>query len=276
MTGAGAGPAPTPATAAASTRPRRSYKRELRGILGLVLVLLLWQAASWRHWINPIFVGDPIGIVKALYTLFADGTLPRNISQSAKEFGYGFLIGSGAAMVLGVVIGWFSFLDDLTEPLVAAAYATPYVAFLPIIIIWAGIGVWSKVVIVIWASFFSVLINTQAGVKNTSPELIRVAEAFCVSRARMLWTLALPAAVPFILAGLRQSIGRSLVAVIVAEFYLGNNAGLGSFILLQSNLYNANNAFAAIILFCIAGIVLVRSVAFVERRVAHGRGIPIR
>jgi NitT/TauT family transport system permease protein len=265
-----------PGAQATRARPRRSYRRTVRGIAGLVLVLLLWQAASWRDWINPIFVGDPIGIVKALYTLFSDGSLTPHIWESTKEFGLGFLIGSGAAMLLGVLIGWFAFLDELTEPLVAAAYATPYVAFLPIIIIWTGIGITSKVVIVMWAAFFSVLINTQAGVKNTPSELIRVADSFCVGRTRMLVTLALPAAVPYILAGLRQSIARSLIAVIVAEFYLGNNIGLGSFIMLQSNLYNANNAFAAIILFCIAGIVLVRSVAYIERRVARGRGIPIR
>jgi NitT/TauT family transport system permease protein len=254
----------------------RSRRRELRAVSGLLAVLVLWQILSWTGSINPLFVGNPIGIAKAIGHLFANGVLPDNIWQSTKEFVLGFAIGSGAAIVLGIVIGWFPLVDDLTESMIAAAYATPYVAFLPLIIIWAGIGIWSKVVIVIWASFFSVLINTQAGVKNTPTDLIRVADSFCASRTKLLWTVALPAAVPYILAGLRQSLGRSLVAVIVAEFYLGNNRGLGSFILLQSNTYQANNAFAAIALFCIAGIVLVRGLAFLERRVARSRGIQLR
>jgi NitT/TauT family transport system permease protein len=269
------GPSATSArrTAPAWQRAWRARRREILGLTGLFLALGGWQLASWAGEINPLFIGNPVGIGRAFWTMSSNGVLTHNLTVSAKEFFYGFGIGSASAMVLGILIGWFKVLDDLTEPLVAAAYATPYVAFLPLIIIWVGIGLWSKIVIVIWASFFAVLINTQAGVKSIPSELHRVADSFCVSRARKLWGLALPTAVPYILAGLRQSIGRSLVAVIVAEFYLGNNRGLGSFIQLASNTYRPNEAFAAIACFCIAGIVLVRSVAFAERRVARSRGI---
>jgi len=165
-----------------------------------------------------------------------------------------------------------SWLDDLTEPILAAFYATPYVAFLPLIIIWIGIGLWSRTVIVIWATFFPMLINTVAGVKNTPPEYLRVADAFVVGRLRVLGKVVLPSSVPYMLAGLRQSIGRALVAVIVAEFYLAND-GIGFFITQATNAYRPDDAFAAILLTSVVGIALVRGVAVFERRIGRKWGL---
>ncbi len=257
-----------------SARPsRRGRRRLLLGLVGLVVFFGLWQVLFEVGTLNPLFFAAPTGMAKALWQLLVTKrTLLPHLKTSSTEFLFGFGLGTAGGIVLGILIGWFRWLDDLTEPILAALYATPYVAFLPLIIIWIGIGLWSKAVIVMWATFFPMLINAIAGVKNTSPELLRVADCFCVGRLRVLSRVVLPASVPYLLAGLRQSIGRALVGVIVAEFYLANQ-GVGFFINEKVGTYQPNDAFAAIFLTAVAGLVLVRGVGVIERRVARRWGL---
>jgi ABC-type nitrate/sulfonate/bicarbonate transport system permease component len=251
---------------------RRARQRSLRGLIGIVLFFAVWQALFELHQLNPLFVGSPTGMARSLWTLFVHGTIWPDLRESSIEFVLGFGLGALGGVVLGIAIGWFTLLDDLLDPLIAAFYATPYVAFLPLIVVWVGIGLWAKVVIVIWSAFFAVLINTVAGVKNTPPEYLRVANSFCVGRLRMLRSVVLPAAVPFILAGLRQSIGRALVGVIVAEFYLASK-GVGFFITTTTNTFRPNDAFAAIFITALVGLTLVRGVGAIERRVGRRWGL---
>jgi NitT/TauT family transport system permease protein len=251
---------------------RRSRQRSLRGLAGLVVFFAVWQVLFELHQLNPLFVGSPSGMARSLYHLFANGSIWPDLRESGLEFVLGFGIGAGSGVLLGILIGWFTLVDDFLDPLIAAFYATPYVAFLPLIVVWLGIGVWAKVAIVVWAAFFAVLINTIAGVKNTPPEYLRVAESFCIPRVRVLLTVVLPAAVPYVLAGLRQSIGRGLVGVIVAEFFLASK-GIGFFITTATTTFRANDAFAAIFLTAVVGLVLVRGVGAIERRVGRRWGL---
>jgi NitT/TauT family transport system permease protein len=253
-------------------RKQRARQRTILGLVGIIAFFAIWQLLYEIGTLDPLFFGSPEGVFKAYDRLLIDGELWPDLEVSSKEFVYGFGIGSALGIVMGVLIGWLSWLDDLTEPVLAAFYATPYVAFLPLIIIWIGIGLWSRTVIVIWATFFPMLINTVAGVKNTPPEYLRVADAFVVGRLRVLGKVVLPSSVPYMLAGLRQSIGRALVAVIVAEFYLAND-GIGFFITQATNAYRPDDAFAAILLTSVAGIVLVRGVGAFERRIGRKWGL---
>lgn len=268
------GVAPTSPLVGSSKRARRrrARQRTVLGLAGVVVFFSVWQLLYEVGVLNSLFFGSPVGVFKAYDHLLIGGDLWPDLRVSGEEFVYGFAIGTVLGVGLGVLIGWISWLDDLTEPVLAAFYATPYVAFLPLIIIWIGIGLWSRTVIVIWATFFPILINTVAGVKNTPPEFLRVADAFCVDRLRVLGKVVLPSSVPYVLAGLRQSIGRALVAVIVAEFYLAND-GIGFFITQTTSAYRPDDAFAAILLTSVAGIVLVRGVGAVERRVGRTWGL---
>jgi ABC-type nitrate/sulfonate/bicarbonate transport system permease component len=273
MTDTAGGEAAVQPGAKETSRRKRSRQRILRGFLGVVVFFGVWELLYQVGLLNPLFFAEPWEIAKATVELVKPGgELIPHIKESAVEMALGFGIGAASAIVIGVLIGWSTFLDDFTEPLVAALYATPYVAFLPLIIIWVGIGLWSKVIIVIWATFFPVLINAIAGVKNTPPEYLRVAEAFCVGRRRTFTTLVLPSAVPYLLAGLRQAIGRSLVGVIVAEFYLAQK-GVGFFINDATSTYRPAEAFAAILLTALTGIALVRGVAAGERHVGRRWGL---
>jgi ABC-type nitrate/sulfonate/bicarbonate transport system permease component len=260
-------------TSGVKTHELSGRERAVLGIAGVVLFFGIWQFLYEIGTLNPIFFSSPLKVVTSLWDLLVtERTLWPHIAESSKEFGLGFAIGVLGGTVVGLVIGWLRRLDALTEPVLAAFYATPYVAFLPLIIIWFGIGLWARTLIVIWATFFPMLINAVAGVKNTPPELIRLAESFSLGKTRTLTRVVLPSSVPFILAGLRQSIGRALVGVIVAEFFISQR-GVGFFIAEKSNNYQPDDAFAAILIVAVLGIVLVRSVGAIERRVGRRWGL---
>lgn len=237
----------------------------IHGGVAVFVFLVLWQIASMIGWVNPLFTSSPIGMFSALWRISTDGTLAPHLSISGWEFLWGFGGGVALAVPLGILIGWWRRLEMITEPFIAAFYATPYVAFLPLIILWFGIGLNSKIIIVFWTTFFPVLVNTTAGVKNINPDLIRCARSFCAPNRRILTTVALPGAVPYILTGIRLGIGRGLVGVIVAEFYVANR-GLGYYIKATSANLETDATFAAILIVAVMGVLLVRGVAQIEKR----------
>jgi ABC-type nitrate/sulfonate/bicarbonate transport system permease component len=254
-----------------SAKKRRERQRMVRATVAVLVFLAIWQVLVSVRALNPLFISSPLGMITSLVTLLVHGKIWPDLRASAVEFALGFGFGALGGCVLGVLIGWLPFLDDISDPFIAGFYATPYISFLPVIILWFGIDLSSKVIIIAWATFFPVLINAIAGVKNTPPEFLRVARSFNVSRPRLLRTVVVPAAVPFILAGLRQGIGRGLVGVIVAEFYIADR-GVGFFISQATSAFQTNDAFAAILILGVAGVVLVRLVAAVERHFSEWGG----
>lgn len=256
-------------------RPSRLSRNRaaLLGILGVLVFIAAWQAGFTFELVNPVLVGDPLGTLRSLINLlFIDGGLWPHIRASALEFALGFSIGVVAGVVLGLLIGRFRWLDEMSDPLVGAFYATPYVAFLPVIMLTFGISLTSKVVIVVWAVFFPMLINTIAGVKNTPRDFLTLAKSFSIRKIRVFTTILGPASIPYILAGLRQSIGRGLVGVLVAELFFANE-GIGYFISAASGSYRMNDAFAAIAVTAITGVALVRMVGYVEERLSLHWGL---
>lgn len=249
---------------------KRQRQRIIRATAAVVFALVLWQVFVDVGFVNPLFAASPLGIIKAFGILAQGGQFNflTQIDASATEFAWGFSIGVVTGVIGGVLVGWFPFFDDISDFFVGFLYATPYIAFLPVIILWFGIGLLSKVIIIFWATFFPVLINTTAGVKNTPPEFLRVARSFYISPIKTLSGVVLPASVPYILAGLRQGIGRALVGVIVAEFYIASR-GVGFFISETTSAFEMNQAFAAIFIVGITGVILVRVVAALEHRVAN-------
>ena len=134
-----------------------------------------------------------------------------------------------AGVSFGLPLGWFATLHATFEPVIAAVYGVPYIAFLPVIIMWTGIGVTSRVIIVVWSAVFPLLINAIQGAREVDDNYLRVGRSFSATNLQLFFTIALPSSIPYILAGLRTSIGRAIVGVVVAEFFMSSK-GLGYFI----------------------------------------------
>ena len=144
-------------------------------------------------------------------------------------------------------------------------YATPTIALAPLFILWLGIGIWSKVLVVIFLVLFPVTINTEAGLRTTSERLIEMLRSFGASPRQIFFKVSLPSAVPFILAGLKLGIGRGLIGVVVAELF-GSRAGLGRLIAQSADAFNMPELFAGVIVLAVAGIALTAGFGWLENR----------
>jgi NitT/TauT family transport system permease protein len=172
--------------------------------------------------------------------------------------------------VCGVAIGWYRRLGMVFEPFVAALYSTPRVAMIPLIIIWFGIGMWSKVFIVFINAFFPVLINTIGGVRAIDADLLRAARAFCASDRQIFTTVVIPGSVPFILTGVRQAVALGLIGVVVGEMF-GGSEGIGYMTNYGGQTFQTDAVFLGVVLIACAGIVLTWLAERLERHFSRWR-----
>lgn len=234
--------------------------------VSLVVFLGLWQFVTSAGLIEPIFLASPGAIAQVAYEqFFVTGDIYPHILVSLTEAFIGFALAIIVGILLGLAMGRFERVRQVLEPFVMALYATPSVALLPLFILWLGIGLWSKVLIVFLGGVFAILVNTIAGVRGTNPRLIETARAFTASETEIFLYIILPAATPFIVAGIRLAIGRVLISVFVAELY-ASNQGVGFLITQAGMTYNTRLMLMGILLFTVTGVVLSQGLSFIELR----------
>ena len=235
------------------------------GTISVVSGLLLWEFVSRVLIANQLFLAAPSQIVYAIYTLTLTGEMERHIAISSIEFAIGYVI----AAVIGIGFGFgmassVRFKQEL-QPWISGFYATPTIALAPLFILWLGIGIWSKVLVVIFLVLFPVTINTEAGLRTTSERLIEMLKSFGASRSQIFFKVSLPSALPFILAGLKLGIGRGLIGVVVAELF-GSRAGLGRLISQSADAFNMPELFAGVIVLAVAGIAMTAGFGWLEKK----------
>jgi ABC-type nitrate/sulfonate/bicarbonate transport system permease component len=183
----------------------------------------------------------------------------------------GLAIGLAAAIglgtLLGLLMGRYRLVDQLLDVQINALYATPNVALIPLLILWFGLGLLSKVVIIFLAGFFPIIVNTYSGVRNVSRGLVEVALAEGASEAQIFTKIVIPAALPFITTGVRLAMGRAVVGMVVAELFTAVS-GLGGAIITYGNAFKTDKLFVIIILLALLGLFLTESVRHLERWLA--------
>ena len=238
-------------------------RRYLAGTLSVIGGLVLWEVVSRYLVANALFLASPTEIGVAIYHLALTGELWHHIGISAAEFALGYVIASILGILLGLAMASSPTAKQALQPWVSGLYATPTIALAPLFILWFGIGILSKVVVVISLVLFPVTINTEAGLRTTSERLIEMLRSFGATRRQIFVKVSLPSAVPFILAGLKLGIGRGLIAVVVAELF-GSRAGLGRLISQSADAFNMPELFAAVVILAFAGIVLTAGFGWLE------------
>ena len=163
------------------------------------------------------------------------------------------------------MIGWYPRLGYFFDPFLNFLYAVPRVAIGPLLVVWLGIGLSSKVALIFLVAVFPVLVNTSSGIRSIDQNLVRVARCFGATDLKIFRTIALPASVPFILGGLRLAIGQSLIGVFVAEL-LGAQYGIGALVENAGEQFQTGMVFAGLLIFAVAGMVLTAIVRGLERR----------
>jgi NitT/TauT family transport system permease protein len=236
-----------------------------RGTASIVGGLAVWEFFSRVVVNNALFLAAPTQIIAATFRLAETGELEHHMAISGIEFIVGYCIASVLGIALGVGMAGSVAIKQMAQPWVSGLYATPTIALAPLFILWMGIGIWSKVIVVVTLVLFPVTINTEAGLRQTSERLAEMMRSFGASRQQIFWKLSLPSATPFVLAGLKLGIGRGLIGVVVAELF-GSRAGLGRLISQSADSFNMPELFAGAVVLAIAGIVMTAGFGWLESR----------
>jgi ABC-type nitrate/sulfonate/bicarbonate transport system permease component len=247
-------------------RPAWWHNDRWLSAIAVIIFIGVWQFVTSAGIVERIFLASPLAIAEVAYEqFFVTGDIYPNILVSLKEAALGFGLAIFFGVLLGLGMGRFDRLRRVMEPFVMALYSTPSVALLPLFVLWLGIGLWSKVLIVFLGGIFAILVNTMAGVRGVNPRLIETARAFTATQAEIFLYVILPAATPYIVAGIRLAIGRILISVFVAELY-ASNEGIGFVITQAGATYNTALMLMAILLLTLTGMALSQSLSLVEDR----------
>ena len=211
---------------AGSERVRRAGLRTLSGLL----VFVLWYGGTWAnraaHWFNPLLLPPPDKVLDAGIELVRTGELQHDIAASLYRVVVGFLIASVLGVTTGLLVGTWRTLEDLLDPMIELLRPIPPLAFLPMMVLWFGIGEGSKIAFIAYAAFFPVFTTTLEGIKFVDPVLLRAAASLGATRTEMFRHVILPAALPAIITGLRLAFGLSFFVIVAAEF-IAADSGLG-------------------------------------------------
>ncbi len=234
----------------------------------IVLFLLAWEVSGRFGWIDPRFSSSPTRVVNMLMRMLVDPAFWMHVQATATGFVVGWGISVVSALLLGVSMGWYRLLRDTLEPFFSALYAIPRSALMPLLLLWFGFGLAYKAILVGLLAFFPLLLNTISGIRSADATLIRMARSFGADDRQLLWTVAIPGAVPFILTGLRQSAALGLVGVIVGELF-SSSSGLGYLISNAAQTFQTDRVFAVIIVLAVVGLMLNESLLRLEARLVR-------
>ena len=248
----------------------QKHRALILGGISVAVILILWELIWQSGKISPLFFSGPSAVARRFVYETQNGTLLSDVAYSGRNFVVGFGFACLVAIPLGILLGWYRNFRLLVDPFLNAFYATPRISFIPLIIIWFGIGMWSKVFIVFLAVLFPVLINTIAGVKNLDPDLLKSARAFCALDRQIFMTIALPSSVPFILAGVRQGVAHGLIGVIVGELFAGNE-GIGFMIAYAGQTFATDLLLCGVLITATAGIVITLIIDRIQRHFSKWR-----
>jgi NitT/TauT family transport system permease protein len=240
---------------AVTDRARALERREhpLARVLGLLGLLLLWEALTRTGWVPVLFLPSPLGVLATGLEMLRSGELLAHLATSLQRILLGFGLGALGGVAVGLTVGVFGLAEAIGNPLIAATFPIPKIALLPLLILWLGIGEASKVAVITLGVFFPMAINTYTGVRHADPQLLRAAVSFGAGRWSVIRKVMLPSALPMIFAGLKLGAGTSLLLLVAAEM-IAASSGIGFLILNAQNLMETTTLMVGIVLLSLLGL----------------------
>jgi ABC-type nitrate/sulfonate/bicarbonate transport system permease component len=241
------------------------YEGLIIGSAAVVVFVAVWQVAAFRRMVPELFLPGPLDIANAFGAYIARGQIWPDMWISGQELLYGFALSIIIGLPVGMLMGWYRRLNEALDPFVTFFYSIPRVALTPLLIVWFGIGINSKIAVVFLGAIFAIVINTAAGVRNLDPALIKAARSFGASDAQLFRTLVLPGSVPFILTGLRLGLGHALTGVVVGEL-VAAQAGVGMMMATAGATFQTSKVFVGLVIFATWGLVMTNILSRIEQR----------
>jgi NitT/TauT family transport system permease protein len=257
--------------------PRLTVAQRLRDVLlspnairaaAVAVFLVVWEYYGRR--MDPIFMAPPSAIFRAALELIGSGALEKALIQTLWPFAVGMALTVVVGIALGIVMAQWRTLEYVLDPFVNALYAIPRIALIPLIILWAGLEFAGKVTILVSVAVFPIIVNTYAGIRDVRGAMLEIGRAYGATEWQTFWKITLPAAIPFIMAGIRLAVGLAIIGIIVAEFFTAIS-GLGGMIVEYANVFATAKLFVPIIVIALVGVVLTELVMWLERRMSRWR-----
>lgn len=239
-------------------------RKMLLGMLSVIVFFAAWQLVFEFVELNQMFYSKPSLIANALVALLENGGLIEDIGVSATPFFLGFLSAALVGVILGVVMGWRTRVGYALDPLMTALYASPLVAIAPLVIIFFGVGIVGKSILIFVLCVFPFMFNAFAGVKSVDPLLINVVRSLGGKERDLYIKVIVPSVLPYLVAGARYAVGRALVGVIVGEFFAAT-AGIGYRIAWASDMYEMGRMFVCIITMMVIAVLFTEGIRWAER-----------
>jgi NitT/TauT family transport system permease protein len=228
--------------------------------------LLLWQAAIRAFDISPLLIPSPVAVFNQLVRGTLSGLFFRNGLYTVGATVIGFVLGSLAGFVIGVLVSQFDIFNRLIYPYVVAFQTVPKVALAPIIVVWFGFGIWSKVMMSLLICFFPVAVNTIDGLNSVRPDQVMLMRSYRATNWQIFRIVQLANALPYIFAGLDVGIVLSVIGTIVGEF-VGTTTGLGRVLLDFNFSFDIAGVFATLVVLSLMGVVLHSLLRAIQHRV---------
>ncbi|HJC46864.1 MAG TPA: ABC transporter permease [Candidatus Lachnoclostridium pullistercoris] len=238
-----------------------------------ILVLLFWQYASTHGLLKASLVPAPLTIIKTFISYLESGKLWMNLSVSFGRVACGYVIGAVAGVIVGFLMGLFKPVSAALSGIVSVLRPIPTIALVPIVILLAGIGFFSKVVIIAFGSFWPVLLNTIHGIQSVDGKLLEVAYTYRIPTMKTIWRIIVPSSIPAILTGLRLGMSSAWMSVVAAEM-IASSTGIGYLITLSRETANARVMYMCVLVIGFIGLVIDKGLTRLENYyLAKTRGI---
>ncbi|MGG6313370.1 ABC transporter permease [Paenibacillus macerans] len=261
-------------SAASSPSSRQGRRKTAAAVwIGRIVVFIvfvgLWELLSGRAF-NSFWLSKPSLIVKRIYDMTVSGDLWFHMSITLQESIVGLIIGMFGGTLLGILIAFSGIFQKWVYPYIMALYSLPRVSLAPLFIVWFGIGMTSKILMVVAMVIFVAFYNAYEGVRNIDKDLMDMMSTFKAKWTHKLRWVVLPSITVWILTSLRLNIGMALIGSVIAEL-VGSNRGLGYYITYSSNMLDTTGIFTGLVLIMIIAVVLEQIIVQVERRLLRYR-----
>ncbi|RFU60449.1 ABC transporter permease [Peribacillus glennii] len=234
--------------------------------LGIIITLLaVWELAAFLKWINPFLLGSPSGIWDETVRLIQSGQLYTDMFATVYGTILGFVIGSLLGSAIGLLLWYSKTLATIIDPFVVALNGLPKIALAPMIIIWFGSGMFSKIILASIATFIVALLSAYQGTHQIDSNLVNLMKSLGSSKGQIFKKVVIPSSLPWIISAFRLNIGFALIAVIGGEF-ISSDKGLGRMIFVAGNLFNLNVVWVGVLSLMAVAIILYVIVSKMENR----------
>lgn len=234
--------------------------------INLTIFFLIWEYVAYLDVFPSIFFPGPSEIAVEYREMLADGTLVDNAKYSLMNLTIGFILAAAIGVTLGLAAGTMRWFNTILSPYYWSLNAMPNLAILPLIVLWFGFGMESKIILIVLNATLPILISTLAGVSTVDPVLIRVAKSLNASRLQRFHKIVIPYTLPFILTGFKLGLSSALTTTVVSEM-LGSAEGLGYVIIRKVEAFNPAGVFAMLLLLAGVALIMVNGMQAIQYRV---------